>query len=149
MYAETMITVKGKVVGQARPVFPDWSLPLPPEMGSAGQLTLRALITRIVLEEVEVFKLRQQERRLTRVLSPADIGRGAVSGKVSMGGLDGRSGEQEVDADAAVAAALQAFEDRFYYVFIDDVQGEALDQPVNLRLNSAVTFLRLVPLAGG
>ena len=143
------ITVKGKVLGQSRPPFPDWSVPLPPELWGSEQLTLRDLITRIVLEEVEAFRQRQEEMRLTRVLSTAEIARGAARGKITMNAQDPLQIEQRTDTEVAVAAALQAFEDRLYYVFVDDVQGEWLDQPVRLRTGSSVTFLRLVPLVGG
>jgi hypothetical protein len=54
-----------------------------------------------------------------------------------------------VDEAAAVANALQAFEDGLYYVFVEDAHQTALDEPVRLRDGSRVTFLRLVALAGG
>jgi hypothetical protein len=66
-----------------------------------------------------------------------------------MSAQDPAQTEQHADPDVAVAAAIQAFEDRLYYVFVDDAQGEQLDQPVRLRPGSSVTFLRLVPLVGG
>jgi len=107
---------------------------------------LRDLIARIVLDEVAAFDARQAERRVLRVLTPSEIDAQAVQGKVSMGGQDLA---QEVDPQAAVEAALQAFEDGIYYVFIDEVQQIALDDPVHLGPDSRVTFLRLVALAGG
>ncbi|MEM8780128.1 MAG: hypothetical protein AAGF26_14900, partial [Cyanobacteria bacterium P01_G01_bin.49] len=69
-----------------------------------------------------------------------------LQGKVDMGGKDY---EQDVDIDGAIETALQAFEDGFYYVFIDDEQIETLDQLVVLKENSQLLFLRLVPLVGG
>jgi hypothetical protein len=45
--------------------------------------------------------------------------------------------------------ALQAFEDQLYFVFIDGVQQQHLDQPVRVQSGSRVLFVRLVPLAGG
>jgi hypothetical protein len=147
---QATITIKGKVIGQSRPPFADWSIPFPPDLGGPGNsITLRDLITRIVHEEVEAFRVRQEERRLTRILSQAEIERGVAVGKIDMGGHDPGESPQEVDAGQAVGAALQAFEDRFYYVFLDGVQQESLDQPVFLKPDSQVTFLRLVPLAGG
>ncbi|HEX8231187.1 MAG TPA: hypothetical protein VF826_18050 [Chloroflexia bacterium] len=143
------IMVKAKVVGQSKPPFPDWSVPLPPELWASEQMTLRDLITRIVLEEVEAFHHRREERRLTRVLSSAEMAQAAARGKISMSAQDSTQVEQRAEPDVAVAAALQAFEDRLYYVFVDDAQGEWLDQPVRLRPGSSVTFLRLVPLVGG
>lgn len=143
-----ILTVEAKVVGQKRPVFTDYRVPLPPEATDAGRITLRDLITRIVHHEVAAFTQRQEERRLARVLSPAQIADGAQRGRID-------SGEREpaqpdgVNTEAAVSAALQAFEDGLYYVFLDDVQQEALDQTVFVGEDSRVMFIRLVALAGG
>ncbi len=144
---QTTITVTGKILGQKKPLFTDWAISLPPDLfGSGDRLTLRDLITRIVLEEVEAFRERQEERRLTRVLSKAEIEQGVERGKVDMGGHDLA---QEVDPQAAVDTALQAFEDGLYLVVIDEQQQHKLEHEVYLRPNSQVMFIRLVLLAGG
>jgi hypothetical protein len=144
---QATITVKGKVVGRSRPPFADWSIPFPPDLHESGDsLTLRDLITRIVLHEVEAFRARQEERRLTRIISRAEIERGVAAGKIDMGGRDL---QQEVDPQQAVGAALLAFEDGFYFVFLDGSQQKSLDQTVFVRPDSQVTFVRLVPLVGG
>jgi hypothetical protein len=54
-----------------------------------------------------------------------------------------------VDVQGAVETALQAFKDGFYLVFIDDRQQEDLTAVVNLKTNSELLFLRLIPLVGG
>jgi hypothetical protein len=144
---QTTITIEGKVFGQKRPLFEDWFLPLPPEAdGEGDRLTLRGLLTRIVLEEVNAFRERQEQRRTIQMLTQADIARGLMKGKVDMGGSDL---VQEVDPQKAVETALLAFEDGLYYVFIDEEQQLELDREVYLKPNSKVTFLRLVALAGG
>jgi|SRR5579871_4613595 len=141
------ITIEGKVFGQKRPLFGDRALPLPPEWEDGSErLTLRDFIARIVREEVNAFRERQEARRFVQTLTQADIQRGLMKGKVDMGGRDE---VQEVDAEAAVANALLAFEDGLYYVFLDEVQQESLDQEVHVHLDSKVTFLRLVALVGG
>lgn len=140
------ITVEAKVVGQRRPVFTDWRVPLPPEADGRRPLTLRDLITVVVNNEVEAFKGRQEERRLARVLTKEQIEEGAAKGKIESGE---REFQQEVNADAAVGTALQAFEDGLYFVFLDDVQQERLDQEVAVKNDSHLMFVRLVALAGG
>jgi len=143
----TTITIEGKVLGQRKPAFAPLTLDLSPGWGGTlREVRLRDLIARIVLDEVAAFDARQVERRVLRVLTPSEIDAQAVQGKVSMGGQDLA---QEVDPQAAVEAALQAFEDGIYYVFVDEVQQIALDDPVRLGPDSRVTFLRLVALAGG
>lgn len=142
----TSVIVEAKVVGRKRPVFSDWHIPLPPDIDGRQNLTLRDLITTIVLKEVEAFKERQDKHRLAQVLSKDEITTGAERGKVDMGERDL---QQEVDPHAAVAHALQAFEDGIYYVFLDDVQQEDLDAQVSVADESRILFVRLVALAGG
>jgi hypothetical protein len=143
---QSTITVEGKVVGQRRPLFSDWTLPFLPEWESGvDRLTLRGLITQIVLEEVRAFQERQEQKSMIQALTQADIERGLMKGKVDSGGREA----QKVEPQQAVATALQAFEDGLYYVFIDEAQQLGLDSEVTLRPESRVTFLRLVALAGG
>lgn len=143
---QSTITIEGKFLGRSKPLFADWLITLPPDSNNGKRLTLRDLLTRIVLEEVEAFRTRQEQRHLTRVLTKAEIKQGVERGKVDMGGRDK---EQEIEPQAAVVNALQAFEDGFYFVFIDDEQQQELDSEVYLKPNSKVTFVRLVPLVGG
>jgi hypothetical protein len=142
----TTITVEAKIVGQKRPLFTDYHLPIPPEFTGSGRITLRDLVTAVVVKEVEAFTQRQEERRLARVLSPQDIERGAERGKIDSGERDA---EQKVDENAAAGAALQAFEDGLYFVFLDGAQQESLDQTVFVSEDSRMLFVRLVALAGG
>jgi hypothetical protein len=145
---ESTFIVSGRGLGKRTPLFEDFSVPLPPELageGGDGGLTLRELIRRIVRAETEEFDLRQERRRLTRVMSPAQIQEGLERGKVDMGG---REMGQRVDVEQAVGAALQAFEDGLYLVVIDDVERRDLDAQVFVRPGSRVVFIRLVFLAG-
>ncbi len=140
------ITIECKLPGRSRPVFGDWHLSLPPEVDAGGgRTTLRALITRIVIEEVAAFRARQREQRFTRFLSAAQIADGVECGKVDM---QGRTIRQQVREDDSIAAALQAFEDGHYLVFIDEVQALSLDEEVYIRPDTEVVFVRLVALAG-
>ncbi len=139
------ITVEGKLLGQKRPLFTDWAVALPADTGR-GRLRLRDLISHVVLEEVQAFQQRQEERRLARILSKSEIEQALVQGKVDMGERDSR---QKVDPQVAVETALQAFEDGLYYVFIDGEQVQSLDDEVTVRADTRVTFVRLVALAGG
>jgi hypothetical protein len=141
------IVVEGKVVGQKRPLFTDWRVDLPPLDENRGDhLRLRDLITSIVIKEVEAFRLRQEERKLARVMSRQQIEQGVTGGKVDPGEHDL---QQEVNVDEAIAVALQAFEDGLYFVFIDDIQQTHLDSEVFLNTSSKVMFLRLTALVGG
>jgi hypothetical protein len=146
MNAATTVTIAAKVVGQKKPVFTDWRIPLPPEQDGSRPLTLRDLITLIVVKEVSDFQQRQEQRKLAQIFTKAQIDEGAAKGKIDMGERDFN---QQVDELSAVAAALQAFEDGLYFVFIDEVQHESLDQSVYIHETSHILFVRLVALAGG
>jgi hypothetical protein len=54
-----------------------------------------------------------------------------------------------VDAERQTEVALHAFERGQILLLVDDRQVDELDQQVTLRPESAVTFLKLVPLVGG
>lgn len=143
-----MITVQGRALGTRRPLFADWSIPLPPELSGDGGdgPTLRRLIEAVVRREVGAFRSRAEGRRLDRVLSREDIARGAARGKVDPASADVIS---EVDEEAAVSSALQAFEDGLYLVILDGEEHRDLDARIAVGPDSTVTFVRLTLLAGG
>ncbi|XVJ60115.1 MAG: hypothetical protein HEQ23_12255 [Tepidisphaera sp.] len=158
-----MLTIVGRSVGSRKPLFADWALPLPPEWasgdggngeggdgegrGGGGGLTLAGLIERIVRHELAAFSARNERRRLDRVLSADQIEAGLEAGRVSPEGRQGLNKAPE--AEEAVAAALQAFEDGLYLVVIDEMEHRDLDAQVWLTADSTIVFLKLTFLAGG
>jgi hypothetical protein len=139
--AATTLTISGKVLGKSQNLFTTWQMDLP-----GRPLTLEKLLTQIVRSEIQAFRDRQTDRQLTKVLGLIDIETGVAAGKISSGGSDL---DQVVDEQGAIENALQAFNDGFYLVFIDDKQQEKLTAPVVLSANSELLFLRLTPLVGG
>jgi hypothetical protein len=140
------LTISARVMGRRKPLVPDWQVPWPPEGHTGGEpLTLRQLLTRVVLREVEAFQQLQQERRLVRILTERQIEEGMSKGRVDSGG---RELHQPVDADSAVATALQAFEDGIYLVILDGEEQRELDREVHLQPDSHLALVRLVMLAG-
>ena len=112
----------------------------------AGELTLSELIRSVVESEVEGFRQRQLDRQLLQVLTNEQIAAGAAVGKITSGGSEL---DQEVDLDEAKATAIQAFEDGFYFVFVNGEQIEALNETVTVDDATTMLFVRLTPLAGG
>lgn len=144
---KSTITISGKLLGKNQPLFSDWCIVLPDEtLNARKDFTVRELLTQIILAEIESFRTRQEKRRIAYILSPAEIDQGVRRGKIEMGGQDLI---QDVDEEEAIALAMEAFEDGFYFIFIDDKQQDNLDQQVTLKADSQVLFLRLVPLVGG
>ena len=139
--------VETRVLGKTSRPLDDWTIPTPPSEpeDSGDGLTLRALIARIVRAEVQAFEHRERTRRFVRVLSDSEIKHAAARGKVDSGG---RAPTAPVDADSAVGAALQGFEDGLYLVILDGVEQRDLDRQVYLTDESRMVFLRLTFLAG-
>ena len=57
--------------------------------------------------------------------------------------------KRKVDAEKQVYAALHAFENNGYFVLIDNIQAESLEQMVVINSNTAISFIKLTPLVGG
>ena len=131
---------------KARPL-DGWAIPDPPGSSDpgGGGITLRDLIARIVRGEVAAFQTREGRRRFVRALTVREIEEGAARGRVDPGG---RPTGEPVDAEAAVGAALQAFDDGLYLVILDGVEQRSLDRQVFLTPDSRLVFLRLTFLAG-
>lgn len=140
--------ISTRQIGRIRPLVPDWNVPWEPDDdGDGGEpVTLRQVITRIVHREVESFRERTAAQRLTRILTQRQIADGLSQGRVIPGGRDL---QQEVDAEQAVANALQSFEDGIYLVILDGEEQRDLDREVHVDDDSQLTFVRLVMLAGG
>jgi len=131
----------------------DLVLALPP-----GQVTARQVIEASVTAEVAAFQARAEEASLVRVLTREGLARELATGAVRTGGpqepaLDdtaaGDPAPVAVDVAAAVDAALLAFADGLFKVFVADRELADDDAPVALADGAQLLFLRLMPLAGG
>jgi hypothetical protein len=141
MMASPTLTISGKVIGKSQNLFTTWHMDLPNQ-----QLTLGELLTQVVRAEIDAFRDRQSQQRLTKVLGLVEIEAGVARGKVDSGGSEL---DQSVNEQQAIDNALQSFQDGFYLVFIDDQQQEDLADLVDLKADSELLFLRLTPLVGG
>lgn len=140
-------TLNVRSVGKRKPLLADWAVPFPPEFLNSNTVTLRDLISRVVRNEVEAYNSRQRQNQFVRALTQRQIDDAALKGKIDMGGKE--EPPQFADAEKAVSAALQAFEDGIYLVLINDAEQRFLDAKVLVEPDSRVTFLRLTMLAGG
>ena len=138
----TTLTLEAKQMGRRAALVPSWTLTLEYDTN----LTLRDLITRVVIEEVNAFKQRQRDAKFVRVLTEGQIEEGEEVGKIEAGG---REYQQDINPAEAIQTALQGFEDGLYYVFINDQQIMALSDSIAFQPQLEVLFLRLVALAGG
>jgi len=99
----------------------------------------------------ELVRLRVREEVARFNLTAGDVFRGLVrpsGARETLDGYrvpDGRRLDWEAQADIACAA----FERNGFVMLVGDRQVEDLVEVVDLRLNPAVAFIRLVPLVGG
>ena len=132
--------VETKMIGRRTP-FERLPVELPD-----GPYTLEGLLAQLVQQEVAAYQERQDRVGLLNILTEPELTAGVAAGKVAAA-PQARSGN--VDVHEATRVALRAFGDGLYYVFLDDVQIESLDQALTLCPDSTLLLLRLTALAGG
>ncbi len=109
------------------------------------KITVRQLIherVRLELERLAEFRqsdpqtvaLTEDEKRLNGTKRPT-----ALAGLLS----DALSHSRQIDV------AEKAFESNQYFILLDDRQAESLDEMIDVKRTSEVTFLLLTPLKGG
>lgn len=139
----TAVQVEAAVPGRRQAAVRDHDVTIGVEPGS---IALRDLLDAVVRAEIEAFRARAEEQTFVRVLTQAAIDDGSAQGTIRSGD---RVVPSEVDPDEAVAAALLAQTDGLFQVIVDDEPVDDLDDVVDLRPDTRLLFLRLVPLAGG
>jgi hypothetical protein len=105
----------------------------------SGTLTLRELIRLRVQQEVERFN--QSDTKVFRgLLEPHETERLLNPERPS---------HRRLDWETQFATAIAAFRTNGFVVLVDDAQVTDLDERLDLRPETKVTFLKLVPLIGG
>jgi hypothetical protein len=56
---------------------------------------------------------------------------------------------KKVDPEKQIYVALDAFQKNGYFLLIDNIQPESLDQEITITPRTTVSFLKLTPLVGG
>lgn len=107
--------------------------------------SLRELIAGIVRLNVTEYNNKPVEPLLIKYLSPDVIENQAETGKIGFG--ERRSHERS-DPEKAIATAILAFEDGIYRVFIGEDEVSSLDEPLALKEDDSLTFIRLTMLSG-
>jgi hypothetical protein len=68
---------------------------------------------------------------------------------VETGASPGGGGAGRLTRDEAVALALDGFRRNAFFVVVDDRQVTELDAEIRIAPETAITFVRLLPLVGG
>ncbi|MDG4774967.1 hypothetical protein [Solwaraspora sp. WMMD792] len=118
---------------------PAWALQIFEE-----RLTLRELIRRRIHQEVAEYHAAEAAGTAPArsLVQPTPVER-------ALNGDPTTRRRPRVDPDNQVALAETAFSRNGFVVLVGDRQVENLDDEVDLRRDTEVTFLKLVPLVGG
>lgn len=104
------------------------------------EITVEELIEARVTAEVERYNTRA-DQYFNGLVQPqeAEI---TLRGYLTKGG-------KKIDPEKQVYIALDAFQKNGFFVLVDNQQVDRLDQKIQIRPDSSVSFVRLVPLVGG
>lgn len=105
------------------------------------QITVRELIRSRVYQEVQDYNRRRPET-FRGLVEPSDSER-MLNGEMKL------RQPRDIDWKRQFDKACEAFERNGFFILIDDKQAESLDQPITLRPETQVSFVKLVPLVGG
>ncbi len=110
-------------------------------LGFASEcVTVQEIISARVTNEVHDYNQKQPEY-YRGLIDPTDA-------EKTINGLKLHS-RKPIDAEQQVYVALHAFQRNGFFVLIDNVQAETLEQQVLLTADTVVSFVKLTPLVGG
>lgn len=107
---------------------------------SAEEVTLKEIIEERVKAEVEAYNQK-----------PAEFFRGLIQPSAAEKTLNGfkMKSRKAIDSEKQTYVALDAFLKNGFFVLIDDLQAESLEQRVRITDRTRVSFIKLTPLVGG
>ena len=104
------------------------------------RITVRDLIRARVYREVHDYNLDQPEY-FQGLVQPSDAER-------SLNGFKMRK-RRSIDPERQFELARKAFYTNGFILLVDDRQVDELEEEIEIRSDTTVTFLKLVPLVGG
>lgn len=103
-------------------------------------VTVRDIITQRVIQEVENYNQKLPEY-FNGLVEPSDAEKTINGFKLTT--------RKMIDAEKQVYVALDAFTKNGYFLLIDTIQSESLEQEVFLKSTTSISFIKLTPLVGG
>jgi hypothetical protein len=103
-------------------------------------VSVKEIITERVICEVDNYNLKLPEY-FNGLIEPSDAEKTLNGFKLKPKKL--------IDSEKQVYIALDAFLKNGFFILIDDVQSESLEQMVELRHDTVISFIKLTPLIGG
>jgi hypothetical protein len=105
-----------------------------------ARITVRELIRVRVANEVRDYNLRQPEY-FRGLVQPNDA-------ENTLNGFKMRK-RRKIDPEKQFELAIKAFYTNGFILLVDDKQVDKLEEEIEVRPDTTVTFLKLVPLVGG
>ncbi len=103
-------------------------------------VTVKDIIELRVIQEVENYNSKQTGY-FNGLIEPTDAEKTINGFKLKP--------KKIIDAEQQVYVALESFMKNGYFVLVDNIQSEDLEQQVLLSSTTAVSFVKLTPLIGG
>lgn len=107
---------------------------------SSENVSVKEIITQRVLQEVENYN-QKLPNHFNGLIEPTDAEKTLNGYKLKPKKL--------IDGEKQVYVALDAFQKNGFFVLVDNLQVENLDQIVQLKQSTAISFIKLTPLVGG
>ncbi len=105
-----------------------------------ARITARELIRKRVYEEVREYNATEPEY-FRGLVQPTDAERVLNGYKLRK--------RRRIDWEEQYRKAVEAFERNGFFMLVDNRQVESLDDEIEIRLGTEVSFVKLVPLVGG
>ena len=103
-------------------------------------VTVRDIITQRVIHEVENYN-QKLPAYFNGLVESSDAEKTINGFKLTT--------RKMIDAEKQVYVALDAFTKNGYFLLIDTIQSESLEQEVFLKSTTSISFIKLTPLVGG
>jgi hypothetical protein len=103
-------------------------------------ISVRDLLRKRVYEEVQDYN-RATPEYFRGLVQPADAERVLNGDKLQK--------RRQIDWEEQYRRAIAAFERNGFFILVDDLQVESLDDEIELTVDTEISFVKLVPLVGG
>lgn len=113
------------------------------------RLTCRELVSRRVREEIAILARDRKTRERTLSKNRSFLIHGLSPAETALNGSRRDRKAPAVDEATEIESALAAFDDNRFVILFNDKQIADLDEEIVVTPESEITFLRLLPLAGG
>jgi hypothetical protein len=104
------------------------------------RMTVRELIRARIYQEVSDYNQKEPEC-FRGLVEPANAERVLNGFKLK--------GRRKIDWEEQFRRAIAAFQRNGFFVLVGDKQAETLDQEFEVKVDTEVSFVRLMPLVGG